>query len=50
MFKTIVLATDGSEGAEKAERVAVELARENEAKLVFAHIDERIAAKGDSPP
>lgn len=49
MFKTIVLATDGSEGAEKAERVAVELARENGAKLVLAHIDERIAAKGDMP-
>jgi nucleotide-binding universal stress UspA family protein len=50
MFKTIVLATDGSEGAEKAGQVALELARENGAKLVFAHVDERIAAKGDMPP
>jgi nucleotide-binding universal stress UspA family protein len=49
MFKTIVLATDGSDGAGKAERVAVELARQNGAKLVLAHIDERIAAKGDMP-
>ena len=50
MFKTIVLATDGSEGAERAAQVAVDLARQNGAKLVLAHIDERIAAKGDMPP
>jgi len=49
MFNTIVLATDGSDAAEKAERVAVELARESKAKLVLAHVDERIAAKGDMP-
>ena len=46
MFKTIVLATDGSKGAAKAELTAIELARENKAKLVLAHVDERIAAKG----
>lgn len=50
MFKTIVLATDGSEGAEKAERVAVELARENGAKLVLAHIDERSRPRATCPP
>ena len=49
MFKTIVLATDGSKEAAKAEQTAIELARENRAKLVLAHIDERIAAKGDMP-
>jgi nucleotide-binding universal stress UspA family protein len=50
MFNTIVLATDGSEGADKAGEVALELARQNGAKLVLAHVDERIAAKGDMPP
>ena len=45
MFKTIVLATDGSKEAEKAEQTAIELARENGAKLVLVHINERIAAK-----
>jgi nucleotide-binding universal stress UspA family protein len=50
MFTTIVLATDGSEGAERAGQVAVDLARQSRAKLVLAHIDERIAAKGDEAP
>ena len=50
MFKTIVLATDGSEAADRAAQVAIDLARENGAKLVLAHIDERIVAKGDMPP
>jgi nucleotide-binding universal stress UspA family protein len=50
MFNTIVLALDGSEGAEKATPVAVELARKYDGKLVIAHVDERIAAKGDMPP
>ena len=49
MFKTIVLATDGSEGAGRAGQVAVDLAKENGAKLILAHVDERIAAKGDMP-
>jgi nucleotide-binding universal stress UspA family protein len=50
MFNTIVLALDGSEGGDKATPVAVELARKYGAKLVIAHVDERIAAKGDMPP
>ncbi len=50
MFKTIVLATDGSDAADRAVQVAVDLAREHQAKLILAHIDERIAAKGDMPP
>lgn len=49
MFNTIVLATDVPKEAEKAELTAIELARENKAKLVIAHVDERIAAKGDMP-
>ena len=34
MFKTIVLATDGSKEAEKAEQTAIELARENGASFL----------------
>lgn len=49
MFKTIVLALDGSAGAEKALPVAAELARKYDGKLVITHVDERIAAKGDMP-
>jgi nucleotide-binding universal stress UspA family protein len=50
MFKTIVLALDGSDHAERAVPVAVDLARTHDGKIVIAHIDERIAAKGDMPP
>ena len=49
MFKTIVLAMDGSAGADKAVPVAAELARKYDGKLVITHVDERIAAKGDMP-
>lgn len=48
-MKTIVLGMDGSEGAQRAIPVAVELARQGGARLVMAHVDERIAAKGDMP-
>lgn len=48
-MKTIVLALDGSESAEQATPVAVSLARQSGAKIVIAHVDERIAAKGDMP-
>ena len=50
MFSTIVVAMDGSEGAEKALAPATELAREGGGKLVIAHVVEMIAAKGDMPP
>lgn len=50
MFNTIVLALDGSEHADKATPVAVELARKYGARLVIVHVDERIVAKGDMPP
>jgi nucleotide-binding universal stress UspA family protein len=48
-MKTIVLGMDGSEGAQRAVPVAVELARQGGARLVMAHVDERIATKGDMP-
>jgi nucleotide-binding universal stress UspA family protein len=38
-----------SKEAARAEQTAIDLARENKGKLVLAHIDERIAAKGDMP-
>ena len=45
MFKTIVVGLDGSEGAERALPFAVELARRDNAKIVIAHIEERILGK-----
>ena len=49
MFKTIVLGLDGSDNSKAAIPPAVELARQNEGRIVIAHVDERIAAKGDMP-
>ena len=49
MYKTIVLALDGSEGSARALPHAVELARESKGRIVVAHVDERIAAKGSMP-
>lgn len=46
MFKTIVLALDGSEASQRATPVAVELAQQNGGKIVIAHVEERIPAKG----
>lgn len=46
MFKTIVLALDGSEGSRRATPLAVELARRDNARIVIAHIEERIVGKG----
>jgi nucleotide-binding universal stress UspA family protein len=46
MFKTIVLALDGSEAARRAAPLAVELAERDGARLVIVHVDERIAGKG----
>jgi nucleotide-binding universal stress UspA family protein len=52
MFKTIVLALDGSEGSRRAIPMASELALRNNARLVIVHVDERIAGKagGDVHP
>lgn len=49
MFKTIVLALDGSEASQKAIPVATELARQNGARIVIAHIEEDVAGKGGGP-
>ena len=48
-MKTIVLALDGSEGSARATPVAVSLAQQSGARIVVAHVDERIVAKGDMP-
>ena len=47
MFKTVVIGLDGSEDARRAIPAAVELARKGSGEIVIAHVDERIAAKGD---
>ena len=49
MFKTITLALDGSEGARRAIPVAVELARQDKAKIVIAHVEQDVAGKGGAP-
>jgi nucleotide-binding universal stress UspA family protein len=49
MFKTIVLALDGSEASQKAIPVATELARQDGARLVIVHIEEEIVGKGGGP-
>lgn len=46
MFKTIVVAVDGSEGSKRAIPIAVELAKRDDAKIVLVHADERIVGKG----
>ena len=46
MFKTIVLALDGSEAARRAIPLAVELAQRDNASIVIVHVDERIVGKG----
>ena len=46
MYKTIVLALDGSEGSRRALPVATELAKRDGAKIVIVHVDERIVGKG----
>ena len=49
MFKTIVLALDGSDGSRRAIPLAVELAKRDNAKLVVAHVEEDIIGKGGGP-
>jgi len=50
MFKTIVLALDGSDGAQAAVPLAAELAKRDDAKLVIAHVEEDIIGKGGGGP
>ena len=49
MFKTIVLALDGSDGSRAAIPVATGLAQRDEAELVIAHVEDRILGKGGGP-
>jgi nucleotide-binding universal stress UspA family protein len=49
MFKTLVLALDGSEASRRAIPVAVELARRDHAKIVIAHVEQDVAGKGGGP-
>ena len=49
MFKTIVLALDGSEDAQRAVPMATELARQDGARLVVAHVEQDVAGKGGGP-
>ena len=49
MFKTIVLALDGSEGSRRAVPLAVELAKRDNGKLVIVHVEEDIVGKGGGP-
>ena len=49
MFKTIVLALDGSDGSAQAIPLAVKLARHHNAKIVIAHVEEDVVGKGGGP-
>lgn len=49
MFKTVVLALDGSDGSKRAIPFAVEMARRDDAKIVVAHVEELIAGKAGGP-
>jgi nucleotide-binding universal stress UspA family protein len=49
MFKTIVLALDGSEGSRKAIPMATELARHYGGRIVVVHVELDVAGKGGGP-
>lgn len=49
MFKTIVLALDGSEESRQAVPLATELARQDGARLVIAHVEQDVVGKGGGP-
>jgi nucleotide-binding universal stress UspA family protein len=49
MFKTIVLALDGSDGSRKAIPFATQLAQEGKAAILIAHVEERSLGKGGGP-
>jgi nucleotide-binding universal stress UspA family protein len=50
MFKTIVLGLDGSDDAQAALPVAVDLARRYDAVLVVVHVEEVIVSKAGAGP
>jgi nucleotide-binding universal stress UspA family protein len=49
MFKTIVLALDGSDGSKAAIPFARDLAHRDDSKLVIAHVEEDVGGKGGGP-
>jgi nucleotide-binding universal stress UspA family protein len=49
MFKTIVLALDGSDGSRKAIPFATKLAQDDKAAILIAHVEERNLGKGGGP-
>ena len=49
MFRTIVLALDGSEGSRRAIPLAAELAKRDGAKIVVAHVEEDVVGTGGGP-
>jgi nucleotide-binding universal stress UspA family protein len=49
MFKTIVMALDGSKGSDRIVPLGVALAKKSGAQLVIAHVDERTIGKGGGP-
>jgi nucleotide-binding universal stress UspA family protein len=49
MFKSIVLALDGSDGSKAAIPFARELAHRTNSKLVVAHVEEDVVGKGGGP-
>ena len=50
MFKTIIWATDGSELADNALEVVVDLARTHESHIVAVHADERLKGRFGMAP
>ena len=49
MFKTIVLALDGSEESRRAVPLAADLARQDGARIVIAHVEQDVVGKGGGP-
>ncbi len=45
MFKTIVWATDGSEGAQRALQTALDLARDGDGRLLVVHADDHLRGR-----
>jgi nucleotide-binding universal stress UspA family protein len=50
MFKTILVASDGSENADRLVAVAESLAREASSKVVVAHVNELMTGRGGPLP
>jgi nucleotide-binding universal stress UspA family protein len=49
VFKTIVLALDGSDESRQALPLATELARQDDARIVIAHVEQDVVGKGGGP-